>query len=102
LLSSAGLEQVEVWSVSVPVANALFLLGTHLVRRATPARVLAQSAGEQTATSGIRAIPFKTVFPPWFRFLMNRRTLVPAFWLQRRFYRSSLGLTLLGAGRMPA
>jgi hypothetical protein len=92
---------VEVWSLSVPVANALFHLGTLLVRRATAAETLRQSRREQTATSGIREVPFKTVFPPWLRLVLNPVALAPLFWLQRRFYRTALGLTLLGSGRMP-
>jgi SAM-dependent methyltransferase len=102
VMRQAGLAEVEVWSLSVPVANLLFHLGTRLVRRATAPETLRLSAQDQTATSGIRAIPFKTVFPAWFRVLLNPVALAPLFWLQRCFYRSGLGLTLLGYGRVPA
>jgi SAM-dependent methyltransferase len=101
LLHDAGLEHVRVWSVSVPVANLLFHLGSRLVRRHTTGEIAAQSASDQTATSGIREIPWKTVFPSWCAWVLNRRTLAPLFLLQRVFYRSSLGLTLLGEGRVP-
>ena len=101
VLRRAGLQDVEVWSVSVPVANLLFHLGSLLVRRSTPAATLRQSRREQTETSGIREIPWKTVFPAPFRLLLNRHTLYPLFVLQRRFYRTGLGLTLLASGRVP-
>jgi SAM-dependent methyltransferase len=102
VMRAAGLEDVEVWSVSVPVANLLFHLGSLLVRWGTAPEVARQGREEQTETSGIREIPFKTVFPAWFRLILNRWTLYPLFLLQRLFYRSSLGLTLLGSGRVPA
>ena len=57
---------------------------------------------EQTELSGIREIPFKTVFPAWFRLILNRVTLYPLFILQRLFYRTNLGLTLLAVGRVDA
>lgn len=100
VMRAAGLVEVEVWSVSVPIANLLFHLGNLLVRRATSQETLRQSRREQTETSGIRAVPFKTVFPSWFRLVLNPTALAPLFWMQRRFYRTDLGLTLLGFGRV--
>jgi SAM-dependent methyltransferase len=100
LLRAAGLAEVEVRSVAVPVANLLFRLGNRAVRRGTHADVVRQAKREQTDTSGIRAIPWKTVFPRWCGIVLNRWTLAPLFILQRFFYRSSLGLTLIGSGRV--
>jgi SAM-dependent methyltransferase len=102
VMRQACLAEVEVWSVAVPTANLLFHLSTRLVRRATAAETLRLSRREQSATSGIRAVPYKTMFPAWFRVLLNPVALAPLFWLQRRFYWSRLGLTLLGYGRVPA
>lgn len=101
LLREAGLEDVTVWSVAVPVANLLFHAGNRLVRRATTAEVASQSEQQQTESSGIREIPWKTVFPSWCRLLLNRYTLAPLALLQRVFYRSSWGITLAGSGRVP-
>jgi 2-polyprenyl-3-methyl-5-hydroxy-6-metoxy-1,4-benzoquinol methylase len=101
LLRTANLEDVKVWSAAVPVANLLFHVGNRLVRRGTDAAVESQSAAEQTGSSGIREIPWKTVFPRWCGLLLNRFTLYPLFLLQRLFYRSSLGVTLIGSGRVP-
>ena len=99
VLRAAGLRDVEVWSLAVPAANLLFHVGSRLVRRFTPEATRQLGPREQTATSGIREIPFKTVFPPWFRVLLNPVTLAPLLWMQRRYYDTELGLTLLGSGR---
>jgi hypothetical protein len=101
LLRAAGLEDVRVWSAAVPVANLLFHVGNRMVRRGTNADVESQPAERQTETSGIREIPWKTVFPRWCGLLLNRYALYPLFVLQRLFYRSSLGITLIGSGRVP-
>ncbi len=100
LLEKARLVDVQVWSVSVPVANLLFGLGNVLARKAGEGHKKAQSQRDQTQTSGIRRIPFKTVFPSFFRVLLNRWTLRPLFWIQRLFYRSNWGLTLIAFGRV--
>ncbi|NOT53465.1 MAG: methyltransferase domain-containing protein [Deltaproteobacteria bacterium] len=99
-LLSAGLTQVEVWSVAVPVANLLFHMGNFLVRKSAEMNKLHQSAREQTETSGIREIPWKTVFPPALKLLLNRTTLYPLFVLQRLFYGSNLGLTMIAKGQV--
>jgi SAM-dependent methyltransferase len=101
-LTRAGLADVEVRSVAVPVANILFHIGNRMIRGSQEEMRKTQlSAREQTATSGIREIPWKTVFPPWVRILLNRVTLYPLFLLQRLFYGTDLGLTMVGIGRVP-
>lgn len=99
-LEAGGLEKVEVWSVAVPVANMLLRLSDMLVRRSGETKKLGLSQREQTQTSGIRAIPWKTVFPSWVRIILNRYTLYPLFVMQRLFYRTGLGITMLGFGRV--
>ncbi|HUP60158.1 MAG TPA: class I SAM-dependent methyltransferase [Thermoanaerobaculia bacterium] len=101
VLRAAGLEAVIVWSVAVPVANVLFHAGNRLVRRDTSAEIAMQGQREQTDTSGIREVRWKTVFPAWCRILLNRITLYPCFVLQRAFYGTSWGITLIGSGRRP-
>jgi SAM-dependent methyltransferase len=100
LMTTSGLEDVEVWSVAVPVGNLLFNLSNFLVSRSQEVHKTHLSQRDQTATSGIREIPFKTVFPVWCKFLLNRITLYPLFMLQRLFYKSGLGLTMIGIGRV--
>jgi SAM-dependent methyltransferase len=101
LLRSAGLEDVRVWSVAVPVANLLFHVGNSLVRRSTTSEMERQPPEVQTAHSGTREVPWKTVFPSWCRVVLNRYALYPLFVLQRLFYRSRLGITLIASGRVP-
>lgn len=98
ILEAAGLKNVEVWSASVPVTNLLFNLSNFFVKRAGEERKKSLSQTAQTQSSGIREIPFKTVFPSWCRLLLNRFTMYPLFVLQRLFYRSKLGLTLIAMG----
>lgn len=101
LLTVSGLEHVRVWSVAVPVANILFHAGSFMVRRGTKAEMVRQSPEVQTSHSGTRAVPWKTVFPSWCRVLLNRHALYPLFVIQRFFYRSRYGITLIASGRVP-
>jgi len=101
MLGDAGLERVEVRSVSVPVANLLFHLSNVLIRRAGEERKLALGQEARTQSSGIREIPFKTVFPAPFKLILNPVAMSPLFLLQHLFYGSSLGLTLLARGCKP-
>ncbi|HUK33166.1 MAG TPA: class I SAM-dependent methyltransferase [Vicinamibacterales bacterium] len=103
ILETAGLRNVRVWSVAVPVANVLFHAGNVFLRlggEASKKHTLSRQA--QTAQSGIREIPFKTLFPPVFRLLLNKYTMAPWFVLQRLFYSTNRGLTLIGFGERPA
>lgn len=99
-LLSVGLSNVTVWSVAVPAANLLFHVGNFIVRNSSEMNKLNQSAREQTETSGIRDIPWKTAFPSLFKLILNRATLYPLFVLQRLFYRSNLGLTMMACGKV--
>lgn len=99
-LVSAGLTDVTVWSVAVPVANMLFHFGNFFIRNSAEVGKMRQSARQQTETSGVREIPWKTVFPSSFKLLLNRTTLYPLFLLQRLFYNSNLGLTMIACGKV--
>lgn len=101
VLEAGGLNEVEIWSVAVPIANILFRTGNWLVRRSGDAKKIGLSQREQTETSGLQEIPWKTTFPPWVKIVLNRYTLYPLLLLQRLFYRSGLGVTMLGFGRVP-
>ena len=99
VLEKAGLRNVQVWSVAVPVANVLFHAGNVLLRLGGEASKKGRlSRQAQTEQSGIREIPFKTMFPPAFRLLLNRYTMAPLFALQRLFYQTNRGLTLIAFG----
>jgi 2-polyprenyl-3-methyl-5-hydroxy-6-metoxy-1,4-benzoquinol methylase len=99
-LVAAGLTDVTVWSVAVPVANMLFHFGNFFIRNSSEVDKLSQSAREQTEASGVREVPWKTVFPSSFKLILNRTTLYPLFVLQRLFYNSNLGLTMIACGKV--
>lgn len=100
IMEKNGLAQVEVWSVGVPIVNFLYGIGNFLIKRSDDRKKLDWSARQQTEVSGIREIPFKTVFPSFFKIILNRLTLYPLFVLQRLFYNTNLGLTMLGIGKV--
>jgi len=100
-LTESGLGDVRVLSAAVPVANMLFHFSNFVVRHSqTEMAKVGQSARVQTEGSGVREIPWKTAFPSGFRLILNRVTLWPLFVLQRLFYSTNLGLTMLGVGRV--
>src|SRR5713226_460974 len=68
----------RVWR-SVPVANLLFHASNFLIRRAGEDRKLELSQQERTEASGIREIPFKTVFPAPFKLVLNPLGMYPFF-----------------------
>jgi len=100
VMEKGRLTQVEVWSVGVPVVNLLYGIGNFLIKRSDDRKKLDWSSREQTETSGVREVPFKTVFPSFFKLILNRVTLYPILVLQRLFYNTNLGLTMLGIGRV--
>ncbi len=101
LLLEKGLEDIEIWSVGVPVSNWLFGLSNFFISRSAETQKRTLSKKNQTETSGIREIPFKTIFPPVFKLLLNRYTLSPIWLLQRVFYNTDRGLTLLARATRP-
>jgi 2-polyprenyl-3-methyl-5-hydroxy-6-metoxy-1,4-benzoquinol methylase len=101
VLEAGGLREVEIWSVAVPTANILFHISEWLIRRSDETKKAGLSLREQTESSGLREIPWKTVFPPWVKVVLNRYTLYPLFLLQRLFYRTGVGLIMVGFGRVP-
>jgi SAM-dependent methyltransferase len=100
VLNKAGLRDLNVWSVSVPLSNILHHIGVLAVKRSSEVQKIGQTAEEQTKTSGIREIPWKTVFPAWVKIILNRVTLWPLFVVQRMFYRTGLGVTMFGIGKV--
>jgi SAM-dependent methyltransferase len=99
-LVAAGLRDVTVWSCAVPVANLLFHFGNRAIRQSGEVAKIGQPARAQTEASGIREIPWKTTFPPILRLILNPVALSPLIAAQRLFYRSNLGLTMIGRGRV--
>lgn len=102
ILSECDLHEVATWSVGVPTVNILAHATNYLIKRSnTEQSKKSLTKDEQTATSGIREIPFKTVFPPVFKLILNRFVLSPLFVAQRIFYKSNLGLILMSLSQVP-
>jgi SAM-dependent methyltransferase len=101
VLEKAGLQDVKVISVAVPVANLLLGVSDYMIKRSGElSKKDTMSLEEQTKLSGIREIPWKTVFPAWVKIILNPITLYPLFVIQRLFYRTGLGVTMIGYGRV--
>ena len=98
VMNQAGLTSVSARSVAVPVANILFHIGLWLLNRSSETNKLTQSKREQTEQSGIQEIKWKTTFPTPIKLILNRTTLYPLFVIQRLFYRTNLGVTMMGVG----
>ncbi len=99
-LEQAGLQPLDIWSASVPVANLLHQVSNRFISQSQAEMdKLQQAQAAQTLQSGIREIPYKTVFPKAFKLILNRHTMKPLMMAQRLFYQSNMGITLLACGR---
>jgi SAM-dependent methyltransferase len=98
LLRSVGLRHTRAVSSSVPVSNALFAAGEALIRRSSETAKAHLSLRAQTEASGLQDIPYKTMFPKWCGWLLNRWTMLPFTTTQRFFYHTNLGFNLLATG----
>ena len=69
--------------LTYPLSNLLFPLGNELVKRKDSWK-LGMTPEEQTLVSspGVRQIQYKTVFPWYFRYLINDITMYPFYLLQ--------------------
>lgn len=98
LFKKAGIVSPSVWSVSVPLSNLLFGLSKHAVRKSSSFKKKKLSRSKQTKLSGIEDTEYKALFPLYFKLLLNKYSMFPFFQLQRLFYNTDIGLTLLGCG----
>ncbi|HOX26196.1 MAG TPA: class I SAM-dependent methyltransferase [Candidatus Krumholzibacteria bacterium] len=101
LFLAAGLDEISVKSLNVPVTNLL-----HRVSDAVVARHLAPRAGLDQATltrlSGLSETPLKHRFPAWFRLVLNPVAMWPFCHLQRAFFDGDRGHVLMAVGRRAA
>ena len=101
LMWSVGLKNVEVWSVATYIHNILSLPGINkLWTKDGRYNRLNLDQEERTKVSGISEIKMKTVYPWWFKYLLNRVTLWPLFMVQRLWYGSDKGPIMLGKGQV--
>lgn len=91
----AGLKCQTVWSLGVPLTNVLLKFSNITIRAAGGAGHRSLPTRIQTETSGVRQIPYKTMFPSFFRFFFNDVALYPFIILQRLFFNTDLGLMIV-------
>lgn len=96
-LTEAGLEPLRVWSVAVPVSNALLALRGHLNRRRIAAGGVAADSRERTEGSGLDRVAGAP--DAVYALLFNRFTMAPVFALQRAFLMTDLGTGFIAAAR---
>lgn len=101
LFTAAGLGDVEVASLNVPVSNLLHRFSDRAVARANQERAGA-TLDHRTRLSGVRDIPYKDRFPAWAGLVLNPLMMWPLCQLQRAFFDSEHGLVLLARGRLAA
>jgi SAM-dependent methyltransferase len=99
LLQRSGFVVSHLVGLTFPVSNVLLPLSNLLVRRAE-AHKLDLAASERTRRSGIRQVPFKTVFPLATGILLNRVALYP-FHLAQKATRGSERALVLYAEAFP-
>ena len=90
-----GLSNIKIWSVAVPTSNILLGLSNKVIKTATAQGGTKMSQEEKTKESGIMDIPYKTLFPSYYKLILNRITMMPLCLLQKLFYNSDRGVVLL-------
>lgn len=98
MFTNAGLKNVSVHSLCVPVSNLLYNIGDRLVKKGHTKRENDGTQENKTKQSGIRDIPYRDVFPAWFGLLLNKYTMAPFYIGQQLFYNTDLGLSLIAVG----
>jgi SAM-dependent methyltransferase len=100
VMEEVCLKDIIINSVGFPVSNILFNLGNLMTRRSLYEEMNAFDMMEKTKNSGLKNVPYKTLFPAWVKLLLNRYTMFPVVNFQKLFYHTNLGLTLIGCGRV--
>ncbi len=98
LFSGLGLTDTRVWSVTAPVANLLFAFSNLAIKRSHVVDRKDLSLLEQTKLSGYKDIFGKTLFPSWVKLLCNKVTMRPLAFLQKLFYHTDFGLSVMACG----
>jgi len=98
LFDKSGFKEFNVNSVGVPISNILFKLGENIINNSHAAEKRDLSLEEQTKLSGFKDIKYKTLFPFWFKYIFNNVTLSPFLLIQKLFFNTNLGLTIIAYG----
>jgi hypothetical protein len=86
--------QIEHMSgLTFPLSNLLLPLSNRQVKH-HEADKLALTYLDRTKDTGHRNVPYKTSFPPYYRYVMNTYTLFPFYVLQKMFARTARAMVL--------
>lgn len=92
-LAELDWDATHVAGLTWPLSNVLLTISNRLVERAEGGK-RALGPQRQTEASGVRSVPFKTVFPLWLGIVLNEIALYPFHLLQKAFSQSSNSLVL--------
>ncbi len=99
LYTQASLSDIKIWSSSVPIANLLFYFSNLTIKKSEAVNKKTLTKEAQTKASGFRDVPFKNIFPTFFKLFLNRFIMWPFCVFQQLFYHTNYGLTYLASGR---
>ena len=95
ILKNNTISHFEIFSLGVPLSNFLYFFSDKIERKSSEKGRINLSLDERTRISGLRDTPFKTIFPSFFKVILNKWTLFPFIMVQRFFFSSNYGLTIL-------
>ena len=84
VLRRNGFQADHVVGLTYPLSNLLLPISNLLVSRAEGKR-LVLTANERTVLAGDRRVLFKTTYPAWVHWVLNKYTMYPFHLLQKRF-----------------
>jgi hypothetical protein len=88
-----GWQIVHRLGVTFPLSNLLLKLSNRRVKH-HEADKLAVTFLDRTKDTGHRNVPYKTSFPPYYRYIMNTYTLFPFYVLQKMFGQTARAMVL--------
>lgn len=95
LFKKCDISIFDIFSIGVPLCNAILKLSNLTIIKSMEKNKLNCSKIEQTKGSGVREIPYKTVFPKMFKLFLNRKAMYPFLLCQRLFFHSEMGINYL-------
>jgi len=91
----SGWKIVDRAGLCYPLCNWLFPISDLLVKRSESGK-RKLSMTQRTKLSGYREVPFKTLYPWVFKFVLNPVVLYPFHWLQKMYRENSRCIVLYG------
>ncbi len=83
----------EITGLTYPISNWLFKISNKIISKSEGHKKLL-SMEEQTIQSGNRGVKFKTIYPWYFKLILNEIVLFPFYILQRMFKNNSKSMVI--------